>query len=236
MIGLSKFHFHSSLFEFFINHFSFCEVKDTRREIKSEKKKEEANRFAKSMGTSRKRRRRRRNEVEIHFPCTVTADPSRKRHLSNVCIHHMGKSLNNIFEACIIIRIFQSVCGRWGRMNYSMKYISFTRFVLPSFQIFKQKKGWKTSIRSPFCKSSRSRIFSMRQNEEERIYRSTVPLFINNDSKRGRGCTNRAQLLPNVTKREKEGEGGTHSANRGDLERSRDRRRLSRFKFLPIVD
>lgn len=117
MIGLSKFHFHSSLFEFFINHFSFCEVKDTRREIKSEKKKEEANRFAKSMGTSRKRRRRRRNEVEIHFPCTVTADPSRKRHLSNVCIHHMGKSLNNIFEACIIIRIFQSVCGRWGRMR-----------------------------------------------------------------------------------------------------------------------
>lgn len=120
--------------------------------------------------------------------------------------------------------------------NYSMKYIPFTRFVLPSFQIFKQKKGWKTSIRSPFCKSSRSRIFSMRQNEEERIYCSTVPLFINNDSKRGRGCTNRAQLLPNVTKREKEGEGGTHSANRGDLERSRDRRRLSRFKFLPIVD
>lgn len=49
MIGLSKFHFHSSLFEFFINHFSFCEVKDTRRQIKSEKKKEEpeANRFAK---------------------------------------------------------------------------------------------------------------------------------------------------------------------------------------------
>lgn len=46
------------------------------------------------------------------------------------------------------------------------------------------------------------------KDKEERIYRSTVPLFINNDSKRGRGCTNRAQLLPNVTKREKErGEG-----------------------------
>lgn len=41
------------------------------------------------------------------------------------------------------------------------------------------------------------------KDKEERIYRSTVPLFINNDSKRGRGCTNRAQLLPNVTKRER---------------------------------